>query len=1091
MAAVRAKRKAVLTQKKSANGNGANGTGKKTTIGEVDTELRNGQEWIAASRAAVLASEKRFEEESALAQAQGQGRRLSQVNLADVSLAVNLDKEAVKAQQQADEAEKRLEVNGHPPAKAQETTVTTNGETHGCLLPPKTSSSEVSDHDAESWPVSKKVPSSSASTTVDGPSFKPSQNFNFAADDLDGFSSRPDDHASLDHALEEGMEHKTDSLLVQEDRNVRKLTRYIPPEIQANFTKGEHTFFQMLEEDVITINHFFLKQEDFFLDKINIIVEQLDRLIKEEEEHQAQQAKVRQQNQPPRPTQPQNPADHVKAVVAAAKKREAQTGGTTDDRMNGVLVGLDGEHGPAQQAVYDELSPNHYSVLVRSGGVTYSHPNSQLGRRVDDGTQTPEVELSPVLGAARSQQQLHPRTPPLRASSSKNLQAHHRNQSISSRGTDGPTFHDNEPAAAPPSPPFTPAPPASTLSHTSPVPMLPPTEIPPTISAPPSSLASPPPRALHVLRQQSSSGLGDEGAEEDPSAVAEIATTRQSSESVLSRTEGSPTASHGSEENGAPAPASGSDTETANSGLAGGEGDEQQARSPTASHTPPEVSPPAESLNSPGTSEAQATIAQHMHMQLKFRLLTAQKPWKVLEKALTELYRGLHLLRNYKILNFTAFVKILKKYDKLGLHDDWTPTKGTGETADMNETSLGINGGSVIPQSTQGWKAGLTLLPRIQSTHFLASPILKAFIRRVELIFAQTFTDGDQKQALDNLRPFQPPLRASVLFSLGLLLGVCGLGLLVLLILVGYIQDSSASPSINIPFPATLPVWRGLGLVILHFWGWSICVHLFHRYRINFEFICEINPKTELKFEQMILAAATLAALWFILLDLYLFISLVKDSGAWHGIHAGWVPFTLFIFLFFICFMPFDTFFRPTRYYLLRTLGKIVTAPFHSVDFRDFCQSREERRWYAGGFVCAELIRVFCCAVGCSDVGDQLCSLVNVFNDVMYSFCYLTTGHFLLDAHSDPQCTSAQSSAVWVLACLPYYWRLCQCLRKYRDNPPANRRQLWNAGKYSCSIITTLLSLLNKNYPNTAFRPVLDHSRSLYCAVYVFMGCLL
>jgi hypothetical protein len=45
-------------------------------------------------------------------------------------------------------------------------------------------------------------------------------------------------------------------------------------------------------------------------------------------------------------------------------------------------------------------------------------------------------------------------------------------------------------------------------------------------------------------------------------------------------------------------------------------------------------------------------------------------------------------------------------------------------------------------------------------------------------------------------------------------------------------------------------------------------------------------------------------------------------------------------------------------------------------------------------------------------------------------------------------------------------------VRKYRDNPAANGRQLWNAAKYSCSILTTLLSLLNKNFPNTAFRPV-------------------
>lgn len=32
--------------------------------------------------------------------------------------------------------------------------------------------------------------------------------------------------------------------------------------------------------------------------------------------------------------------------------------------------------------------------------------------------------------------------------------------------------------------------------------------------------------------------------------------------------------------------------------------------------------------------------------------------------ALKELYRGLELMRNFRVLNYTAFVKICKKHDK-------------------------------------------------------------------------------------------------------------------------------------------------------------------------------------------------------------------------------------------------------------------------------------------------------------------------------------------------------------------------------------------------------------------------------------------
>ena len=99
----------------------------------------------------------------------------------------------------------------------------------------------------------------------------------------------------------------------------------------------------------------------------------------------------------------------------------------------------------------------------------------------------------------------------------------------------------------------------------------------------------------------------------------------------------------------------------------------------------------------------------------------------------------------------------------------------------------------------------------------------------------------------------------------------------------------------------------------------------------------------------------------------------------------------------------------------------------------------------------------------CVDVADQLTSLVNVLNDICYSICHLGSGAFLDNRMADTQCTDVQNTAVWCLAFLPYWWRFLQCLRKYRDNPPANRRQLVNSGKYAASMFTTLFALLYRN----------------------------
>jgi hypothetical protein len=101
-------------------------------------------------------------------------------------------------------------------------------------------------------------------------------------------------------------------------------------------------------------------------------------------------------------------------------------------------------------------------------------------------------------------------------------------------------------------------------------------------------------------------------------------------------------------------------------------------------------------------------------------------------------------------------------------------------------------------------------------------------------------------------------------------------------------------------------------------------------------------------------------------------------------------------------------------------------------------------------------------------MANQLCSLVNIFNDVMYSlWCHITTGAVFNDqVLSDPRCTLVQGDAIWLLAFLPYFWRMMQCFRKHRDNPPANWRQLHNAGKYFSSKMTTLFTLLYKNVPS-------------------------
>jgi len=119
-----------------------------------------------------------------------------------------------------------------------------------------------------------------------------------------------------------------------------------------------------------------------------------------------------------------------------------------------------------------------------------------------------------------------------------------------------------------------------------------------------------------------------------------------------------------------------------------------------------------------------------------------------------------------------------------------------------------------------------------------------------------------------------------------------------------------------------------------------------------------------------------------------------------------------------------------SKFWLLRTLGRIVAAPWIHVIFRDFY------------------------------LADQLNSIVIVLQDMEYTVCF-----FLSDAWTGQDVCDAAN--VWmksIIAILPGLWRFLQCLRRYRDSK--DWWQLVNAGKYSTGFFVVITSLLHSVFPN-------------------------
>lgn len=388
------------------------------------------------------------------------------------------------------------------------------------------------------------------------------------------------------------------------------------------------------------------------------------------------------------------------------------------------------------------------------------------------------------------------------------------------------------------------------------------------------------------------------------------------------------------------------------------------------------------------------------HAQLKLRLLKSRTPWRTLRNAWKELYRGLTLLKDFKQLNYTAFSKILKKHDK--------------------ETRY-------VPVHP-------CAIASLDGLQCFASDQPLALMVEVEEGFTNGFARGNRKKALQTLRPKATEISHAVSFRLGVLLGLSMALCLLLFFLIHFVQLST-SDSILSQLSPVVPIYRGLFLFILHLWCWGMNVWLFHETRVSYEFIFDIDVKTELQYPHVLQIAALLTFGWFISLDLYVSTTLLAEY--WPGIVPGWFHAVLYLTILACALCPFDYFARGTRIYVVRTLWAILTTPFRGVEFKDF-------------YTC-----------------NQLCSLVNVLNDLAYGSCYYATGSFITSEAS--RCKAFQSDAIWVLAFLPYFFRFLQCLKRWRDS--GAKRQLYNAGKYSLSLLTTFWSSMNKHYPSGAFIP--------------------
>ncbi|XP_015789345.1 xenotropic and polytropic retrovirus receptor 1 [Tetranychus urticae] len=261
-----------------------------------------------------------------------------------------------------------------------------------------------------------------------------------------------------------------------------------------------------------------------------------------------------------------------------------------------------------------------------------------------------------------------------------------------------------------------------------------------------------------------------------------------------------------------------------------------------------------------------------------------------LKLGFSEFYLSLVLLQSYQNLNFTGFVKILKKHDKLLGNDE------------------GLK-----------WRRA-----HVENAPFHLNKEIHKLIEETENLFTQELEEGHRQRAMKRLRV--PPLNDQqsqwTTFKVGFFSGAFVI-LLAIVLITGVFRD----PQNNLTI--TFRLYRATFLVILFLFLMGINVYGWRTSGVNHVLIFELDPRDHLSEQHIIEIAAILSVLWSTSVISYLYSDYLHIPKIIN-------PLLLVLFMLFFLFNPTDTFQRNARFWFLRIMGRCLAAPFCRVKFADF-----------------------------------------------------------------------------------------------------------------------------------------------------------
>ncbi|CAM9832553.1 unnamed protein product [Pylaiella littoralis] len=407
-----------------------------------------------------------------------------------------------------------------------------------------------------------------------------------------------------------------------------------------------------------------------------------------------------------------------------------------------------------------------------------------------------------------------------------------------------------------------------------------------------------------------------------------------------------------------------------------------------------------------------------------------------LRRALLDLYRNLTLLQNFAIINYTAVIKITKKYDKQVVQAE--------ELRDM--------------ATTLDPAVALTdrMLVHLHQQEFYELRKLKSVTSACEAFFAGIFCGGNLAQARGMMLPQKTDERIDLAqFQLGYRLGMAAV-LAFWILWDCCLEPGSDRPrwQISVLLHPAFVVYRALAGILLLRWCWGVSSFVWGRARINYIYLFDMDPRAVSSPLQVFDNVAVDTVVY--LANLLLYYKMV--IGRFPMVFpAGCVPLVLCLYVLSQVVLPF----RKAKEFWQVILRSLM-APLCKVDF------------FA------------------TYVTDVMTSSVKTTQDVAWSVCFFLSGDFLLsveDYHGSGgswQRTSSYVNLVIPALCiLPLWLRFQQCIRRYHDTQK-RFPHLANCLKYCMSFTVALFGVFTPPHSTTTAVRILWFVMYVVSTLYTF-----